>query len=243
MQLHQLYESALREGAMQSCAIKFGDELFGDELGGDERNTSIENKYARLIATFTNNKYGHEMTDAFIGAIERLYDCVSVYPDVLIPDKTTAYRGTTLPVSYFINNSIPIPVGDFSMPYTYKGTSIIQSWTVSMEVSLRFGNHDVAQELSGIFSDGDENLKKMFLRDIKDSDLRIPFVLEYQTTANEFMFKAQALNALSQHGTEDEILRIDNRPIQVNAIFNNSSVSGFNQDVRNIYQFINDNLI
>lgn len=241
MKLFEVYESVLQESSGQACFNAFGKELFGDQLGGSEGNTRVEDKYADIIAAFTDNEYGEELGDEFMSAVERLYGCISVYPEVLIPDNTMAYRGTSIPVGYFIDNRIPIPTTDTTIPYTYRASSPIQSWSTSEVVAQRFGTHDVANELSYMLDD-EEDLSDVFLRDIWDSDLRIPFVMRYQTTHDEFMFRASALNALSQHGNEDEILRIDNRPIKLVAAFNNSAASGFNRDVSRLYTFINSNM-
>ena len=58
------------------------------------------------------------------------------------------------------------------------------------------------------------------LKDLINEDLRMAFVLEYTTNPKEFIFKSKYFRILSAAHHEDELIRIDNKPIQVNAKFN-----------------------
>jgi hypothetical protein len=51
-------------------------------------------------------------------------------------------------------------------------------------------------------------------------DLRIPFIIEYATNPKEFIFKAKYFRMLSTSHHEDEVLRIDNKPVQTTIKFN-----------------------
>jgi hypothetical protein len=213
--------------------------LFGDQLGGSENNTRIEDRFADIISDFTDKSYGEEITDKFVSVVDKLYGCMGVYPDVLIPDDVTTFRGTTIPASYFIDNRILIPTKGNSIKYVYKASSPIQSWTTSHNTALQFGTHDVANELSDILNDHDGDVTELLLRDIWDSDLRIPFTLEYQTNPHEYMFKGEVFNQLSEHSAEHEILRVDNRPIEVIGSLNTANHSGYSRYTVRLYEFIN----
>jgi hypothetical protein len=54
-----------------------------------------------------------------------------------------------------------------------------------------------------------------------EEDLRMAFVLEYTTNPNEFIFKSKYFKRLSKAYHEDELIRVDNSPINVIANFNN----------------------
>ena len=58
------------------------------------------------------------------------------------------------------------------------------------------------------------------LTEMVDEDLRIAFVLEYMTNSNEFIFKSKYFRMLSAAHHEDELIRIDNKAINVLAKFN-----------------------
>lgn len=58
------------------------------------------------------------------------------------------------------------------------------------------------------------------LNDMIDDDLRIAFVLEYMTNSDEFIFKSKYFRMLSMAHHEDELIRIDNKAINVLAKFN-----------------------
>jgi hypothetical protein len=223
MKIYKLYESIISESEITSCVKKFGYELFGDELGGSEKNTGIENQYVRDIADFTDNMYGEETTPEFVSAMKNLKSCMRQYPDVLIPDKAKVYRGITIPLKYFVDTKQVINLTTPN-PYVYKASSKIQSWSTDFEIASTFGNHDTLNELSNNIDFSELNTPKDrrdFLLEMIDEDLRIAFILEYSTNPNEFIFKAKYFKILSIANDEDEIIRIDNKPINVSAWFNN----------------------
>ena len=98
MKIYEAYKTLLIEAEIESCVKKFGHELFGHELGGKEPNTGIENTYVRDIENFTDNKYGEEIDSSFVKALKTLKTCMGQYPEVLVPDTTSVYRGVTIPV-------------------------------------------------------------------------------------------------------------------------------------------------
>jgi len=224
MKLYNLYESLLRESSAESCVASFGKELFGQNLGGNERNTNIEDKYADEIYDFTDNMYGEETRPEFIVAIKNLKGCVNTYPEILIPNSTTVYRGEMIEAKYFITNKLVIQTSGL-FNYTYKAPSMIQSWSHDIDVASTFGNYDtlneVAEKLAGIGGFGSPEGRIKLLQYIIKDDVRLPFIFQYKSTPNDFLFKSKYFKKLSSNSHEDEIIRINNKPINVKAKLNN----------------------
>ena len=222
MKILEVYNSVINEAEIEACVKKFGYELFADELGGKERNTGIENKYIDDIQDFTDNKYGEAIDPDFLKAMKNLKGCMQQYPDILIPEKTNVYRGLTIPVSYFINNKVPIDIQK-PFPYIYKAKSKVQSWSADFDAASLFGNQDKLNELA---KDLDFNVyqtpetRKELLKMVITADLRIAFVLQYVSNENEFIFKSKYFRILSKAYHEDELIRVNNNPIKVMAKFN-----------------------
>lgn len=241
MKIYEIYKSLITEAEITSCVKKFGHELFGHELGGKETNTGIENSYVRDISDFTDNKYGEAITPEFIKALETLKGCMKQYPEVLIPEKTSVYRGITIPAKYFIDKKQPINLLGPN-PYIYKASSKIQSWSNSYDIGATFGNHDtlneVAKSLDLSVFNTPENRQKLLDIVIKQ-DLRIAFVLEYTTNPQEFIFKSKYFRMLSMAHHEDELIRIDNRPIKLTAKFNDHPDVFLTRDALLLVKFIN----
>jgi len=225
MKILEIYKNLLIEAEVEACVKKFGHELFGHELGGTEANTGIENSYVRDISDFTDNKYGEEITPEFVRAVKTLSGCMKQYPEVLIPEKTKVYRGLTIPVKYFIEKGQPIDFkGSFS--YIYKARNQVQSWTNNFDAASTFGNHDTLNEVARSINFSDYNTpeaRKELLHDMINEELRMAFVLEYTTNSKEFIFKSKYFKMLSMAHHEDELIRIDNKPIKVLAKFNDHS--------------------
>jgi hypothetical protein len=225
MEIYKLYESVIIETQAESCVKRFGYELFGHELGGTEKNTGLENNYVRHIEDFTDNRFGEETTPEFISAIKTLKGCMKQYPDVLIPEKSKVYRGLTIPISYFINKKTPVSlVGANS--YVYKATSKIQSWSTDFDSAAIFGSQEILNEIAVNIDFKDyatPETRKELLTDMVEEDLRVAFVLEYKTNPREFIFKSKYFRMLSAAYHENELIRIDNEPIIVNAKFNDTS--------------------
>lgn len=220
----KIYENLINEAEIEACVKKFGHELFGQELGGKERNTSIENNYLRYINDFTDNRYGEETTPDFIKAITTLKGCANQYPEILIPEKTDVFRGLTIPVKYFIDHKQNISLTQPN-PYVYKARNKIQSWSNSFDAASIFGNHETLNEVAGKLNFNDYNTpegRRRLLSDMIHEDLRVAFVLKYTTNPKEFIFKSKYFKLLSAAQHEDELIRIDNKPINVSAIFNNN---------------------
>jgi hypothetical protein len=222
MRILEIYKNLINEAEIEACVKKFGNELFGDELGGDERNTGLENQYVRDIQDFTDNMYGQETNPDFIKALKTLKGCMNQYPEILIPEKTKVYRGLTLPAEYFIKSKQPISLQK-PFPYVYKARNKIQSWSTDFDAASIFGNHDILNEVANQINFGDyqtPEARKELLKDMINEDLRMAFVLEYETNSNEFIFKSKYFRILSKAYHEDELIRFDNKPINVIAKFN-----------------------
>lgn len=222
LKIVNIYKSLITESQIEACVKSFGNELFGNELGGKEKNTGIENSYADEISDFTDNKFGEEMTPDFLKAVNVLKGCMNQYPEVLVPEKTNVYRGLTLPVKYFIDKHQPINLTGAN-PYVYKARSPIQSWSNTFDAASIFGNHDILNEVAKEIDFKDFSTpmaRQELLKMMVNEDLRIAFVLEYTTNPKEFIFKSKYFRILSDAHHEDELLRIDNKPINVKAKFN-----------------------
>lgn len=216
MKLIRLYESVLLEGAAESCVAEFGKLLFGDQLGGSEKNTDVENDHATAIYNFTDIDYGPNIKPEVVSAIDHLQGCISTFPEILKPETERVYRGTNIPIMYFIKKGA-IPTANISQPYEYNATSKIQSWSDRVSIAKVFGNGDDINKFSA-----DINLDKINLATLipKISKFKIPVILEYTATEKDFLFKSKYLNKLSEFGNEDEVLRVENSPIVVNAFLN-----------------------
>jgi len=222
MKILETYTRLITETQIQSCIKKFGHELFGHELGGKERNTGIENTYVRDIQDFTDNRYGEETTHEFLNAMKTLKGCVKQYPEVLIPEKTKVYRGLTIPVKYFIEHKTPINIHK-PFPYNYKARSKMQSWSTNFDSASLFGNQDILNDVAketNLAEYQTPEARQQLLKDLIGKELKMAFVLEYVTNPDEFLFKAEYFRILSQAYHEDELIRIDNKPINVFAKFN-----------------------
>lgn len=240
MKIHKLYKSLITETQFESCVKRFGHELFGHELGGNEKNTGLENNYVRYIEDFTDNQYGEETTQEFLNAIKNLKGCIGKYPEVLTPEKTMVYRGTVIPLSYFVKHKQPIDLNNPNK-YIYKANSKIQSWSTTFETASKFGDNSMINDIAKEYDDfSSPNINKNLLNDLINEDLRIAFILTYHTNPDEFLFNSKYFRILSMEQDEDELIRIDNTPIQTLATYNN--IGGIPKDTMILIKQINDNI-
>jgi hypothetical protein len=219
MKLFKIYESILHEETstgIQACANKFGKELFADQLGGTEPNTSIEDRYHDLIAYFTVSEFGHNLNHETVQALKDLQNCVSAYPEVLYPEGTV-YRGTQMRLYDILQKYQP---HDMGLQITYKAKSVVQSWTDEYNVSTIFGSFTSLSfdELVSAIKDPLVHLPDL---DLLISKTNIGVILHHTATPDQFLFKGKYLNKLGSQGSESEVLRVGNDPIECIATFPN----------------------
>lgn len=240
MKIYKLYETVLNENNVSSCVKAFGSELFGDQLGGNEPNTPIERNYADEIKDFTDNMYGESTTPEFIKALQHLKSCIGQYPEVLIPENITVFRGTMIPIKYFIVNKQKINF-EGKNNYTYKANSQIQSWSIAYENAANFGSYDDLIWFSDKFDYDDTTDKGLIdlLNLIISKDIRLPFILAHITNEQEFIFKSEHFRKLSKMPDENEIIRFTNQPVQVVAYLNDEQTENINKKTLKLLSDIN----
>lgn len=239
--LYKIYHNQLLEGSTERCFTMFGNELFGDELGGNEKNTSTEDKYVDAIVDFTDNMYGEEITSDFIKQINNLKNCMSKYPEVLMPEKTTVYRGTMIPLKYFASTGKVIDFDKGNL-YEYKAYSKIQSWTTNHSIANEFSsnlhlNRYASEIYLGEFNTPERRLE--LLNDLLKDNTNISFNLHHNVNKDDFLFKSKYLNRLSYNGDEDETLRINNKSIIVRAFVKIGGTQGLNKKGHKLFQLLN----
>lgn len=223
MKLYESYKNLLVEGQIQACVAQFGQELFADQLGGSEPNTDVEDDYASLIHDFTRTSHGSNINSEFINMARKLKTCVSSYPEILYPNGK-AYRGTKITLNHLLqmfdgikNN---LRTGQ-SFEINYKAKSPIQSWSDNEDIVLdEFSNSGpMLLLLLDKFEKSKQNgTTKEFIDHVIQHklDTKVPVIISYAATPDSFIFKGKYFSHLSRY-SEDEILRIDDRPIRVNA--------------------------
>ena len=149
---------------------------------------------------------------------------MNTYPEILIPEKTNIYRGLTIGMDYFINNKIIIDTKN-PIPYTYKARSKVQSWSTSYDSASLFGNNEILNEVAtpldfNVFNTPE--MRQRLLKFLLKENVRMAFVLEYNTNKSEFLFKSKYFRKLSEAPHEDEVIRFGNKPINTKIKFNDS---------------------
>lgn len=241
MKIYRIYESVVNEAGIKGCVAKFGNELFGTELGGTEKNTELENDYLDKIIDFTDISYGHDIDPLFVSALKTLKGCMTQYPEVLIPENARVYRGITIPIKYFIDNKQQIFV-DAKNEYVYKANNKIQSWSTSYESASMFGGQEILNEIAkkidlDLFNTPES--RRNLLSDLIAEDLRIGVVIQYNTNPEEFIFKSKYFSKLSSVDIEEEVIRFDNKPINVIAWFNVEGETKMSNDGSMLINYIN----
>jgi hypothetical protein len=240
MKIFEVYKGVLNEGQIEACVKSFGEELFSPQLGGDEPNTRLEDRYLELIHRFTDNEYGEETNPDFIKALSNLKKCSEQYPEILTPKDTMVYRGTTIPVSYFIYNRLPIEEGEFS--YEYKASSPIQSWSTNAKAAESFGNQDLINEISQKIDVEDYKTpesRRDLLKLVVEKEMRIGYILSFMANENQFIFNSEYFKVLSAMYVEEEVIRMTNKPITVNAKFNKNKIVRITSDSFRLIDLVN----
>jgi hypothetical protein len=134
-----------------------------------------------------------------------------------MPKSEMVFRGASAPIMEFIKNG-KLPTHNETQPFIYKARSPIQSWSESRDVAEKFGEAEKFNEFSRYVSNFDELRLEMLIPKI--SNMRVPVILQYMATPEDFLFKGKYLNKLSEFGGEQEVIRVDNTPIKVEAYLN-----------------------
>jgi hypothetical protein len=225
MKLVKLYESLILEGQLEACVAQFGQELFSPEFGGEEDNTELEDDYVELIHKFSGKISGSRIDTKMFQMATNLKKCVSAYPDILQPEGM-AFKGIKISIEDLIKSYGEIK-NDVQMgkPFrmVYGAKTLIQSWTNDEDIANDdFGKSgNILDKLLDKFEDAklngqmDDFIKHLVAHKL---DTKVPVILKYRTRQEDFIFKGKFFKHLSSTD-EDEILRIDNRPIEVMAKF------------------------
>lgn len=230
MKLVKIYEAVLREGEAQSCIANFGKELFDPQLdvNGEpsnvEPNTDIEKNYLELIINFTNIEHGVMLNKNFINAIDNLKKCATTYPEVLQP-LGVAYRGIRLSLKELLHQYDDIADdlssgGEFTL--NYKSKTLIQSWSSDEDIADGFAKNswDLLKAIRTYREVKDDDVKLgEFIHNISPNldNILCPITIELQTTKDDFLFKSKYFSELSLYRSENELLRITNKPTIVKA--------------------------
>ena len=150
MRLHELLES------IEDRAYKdFQKFLFGDIKSANEKDTKLEKEIYDIIKDymFNNTK---ERNAAAKDVLDYLHQYRNVFPDDLIPDSDTVYRGTNVTDEFYHFMAREHQLEDdersgkvdfnninwYKTDYVYKPKSFIQSWTTKFRVAEQFsGDH------------------------------------------------------------------------------------------------------
>lgn len=211
------------EGRVEACVAQFGRELFSPEFGGEEENTKIEDEFVELIHKFSGDFGDTRMDTNMYNMAKKLKTCVAAYPKILQPEGVV-FRGTKVTIedllkSYdYIKNHIRMGQ-PFRMVYSSKAP--IQSWSDDEDAANDdFGKSgSILEKLLDKFEDAkrdghvDEFLQHLVAHNL---DTKIPVILKYRTKQEDFIFKGEFFNHLSNYD-ENEVLRIDNRPLELHA--------------------------
>ena len=242
--MRKFISNILRKGLLfeddsnRDCLNKFGKELFGDQFGGFEKNTKLEDEYANLIRNFGDIQFGSNINSKIIDALQDLKNCMSTYPEILVPESETVYRGSVMKLGFFIKNGLKL--SEEGIDYKYTPRTPIQSWSA---------NEKMASEFMGSYDEDLVDLGKLFvkyqLKGVKYEDkfflevltknqfmnLKIPILYIANVDKNGFLFKHEYFNKLTGEN-EDEVIRVSSEPIDVKLKINTSKLD------RNVIKFI-----
>lgn len=225
MKLIKLYKSLIIEGHIESCVSKFGRELFSPELDGkDDLNNKLDSENFELSHKFTNNTTNSRIDTDIYNIANNLKRCVGAYPEIF-PTDNMIYKGSKISIGELLKSYPHIRnnmrMGQpFNMIYTAK--NVIQSWVDDEDIA----NDDFSQAGAILSKLLDKFKTKLelgdateFVKNIFDNhlDIKIPIIIKYRNTQDDFIFKAKYFKHFSNKD-ENELLRIDNRPIEVLAI-------------------------
>ncbi|MEN6291182.1 MAG: hypothetical protein ABFD07_04075, partial [Methanobacterium sp.] len=180
--MRNFISNILRKGLLfeddsnRDCLNKFGKELFGDQFGGFEKNTKLEDEYANLIRNFGDIQFGSNINSKIIDALQDLKNCMSTYPEILVPESEIVYRGSVMKLGFFIKNGLKL--SEEGIDYKYTPRTPIQSWSA---------NEKMTSEFMGSYDEDLIDLGKLFVKyQLKGVKYEDKFFLEV-LTKNQFM--------------------------------------------------------
>lgn len=232
MEIFRLYESIIHEdgrnSGIQACVSKYGKELFDTQFGGEEPNTELEDDTAANIEDFTGQKFGKNLSQEFLKQISDLKKCLSVYPEILMPEGN-AYRGIYSELGRILPSISKQDISDW-FKYEYAARTKIQSWSASEEVGQDFADaaldgysYNLVNRIHELLDEKDpeETVAINFIKTLNKEELltkfRIPILMRHVASSDQFLFKAVYFSMLARDDEENELLRIDNRPLVVDA--------------------------
>lgn len=234
------------ETSNTSCVSNFGKELFGTQFGGSEKNTRLEDEYAQLIKQFGDSDFGTTINSKLIDAMDNLKKCTSTYPEVLIPDTEILYRGSNLPLGFFLKNGLKMT--QEGVDYIYKPKTPIQSWTANEKVAEQFTNavdmdfNKIGKQFIKYHLKGLKAEDKFFLEVLtKPEYLKMPVPVIYVSKSNkeDFLFKHTYFNILTSEN-EDEVIRVSPDPISVKLVVKPNMFDAYTKKFINAYNDILD---
>ena len=209
LKIHNIYENLLNEAQAEGCVKMFGKQLFGPQMGGKEPNTRKEENLLNMLRDFTDNLHGAKMNPALPKGLAELRNCLSSYPEVLMP-KGVVYRGIKIPLSKLLSISKSGGIdstGQFT--YDYKPTSLVQSWSEKKEIAKKFADKskkEISDNLLKPFQEkygslSDVNKKKFMQAVIDNSDkILVPVLVSHVSSPQSFLFNGESFNKLSRYG-------------------------------------------
>ena len=204
------FSKILTEDTKADAVAEFGEWLFGEIRKKNEPDTDSEKKLIDAILKFKDdNKLFPK------NIIKKLQKIRSVYPDVLKPKDSVAYRGTRVELTDDLRKKIKKtkPVGFpngfsyYMLDYTYKSNREITSWT---------------NDLSGAYEFAD--FKRGY--DPKKKQNAIPAVVRASPLDDTFFFTPEITNLLAYDilDAEDEIIRLSKKPLKGKILIDENDV-------------------
>ena len=220
MKLLKLYENIITENEAEKCVKLYGRELFGTQFGS-EMNNNLEKKTARDIRMFTDLDYGTKLNSEFVKEIKNLQKCISSFPEIL-QSEGLVYRGEKISIRELLPY-IKTLNDNGELTFKYNSKSPIESWTSNYDTAMDYSqnhNKDNYEKLMNIlksFSElkTNEEMGNFITEIINDGflDIKVSLVLKHEANSNSFLFKSKYFNKLSMYPTDDELIRVDTKPI------------------------------
>lgn len=179
-----MIELIMESPASNPCIDKYGHILFGDFRNKSEKDTKKEKEAFTLLKRFLKNSHGKALESDFLKTLENFKKCIKQYPDILLPDSTLLYRGTSLTKTDIFDVIYDFPKGKkaarkFALSsewyllgkHKYVSSSPVQSWSTSFVTAADFArNKDDGVVLVGNIQKRDLIFNSKFLDSITGED-------------------------------------------------------------------------